>query len=223
LMAKVLWATFIYKEFRSFQSSSLDHLSCALGFNNPQQPLQKTMSDGMKMTSLSEMRIGNGEKILIASVITGFAILYISYASAAIIISILLIKLISKLNYENNFWRNRGIRGPKPNLFFGSYFQLKNGIKPYDIENTKKYGSVFSYVSFIENNLDFYSMKKATIYTSISLKRAEIPIINNVVGNNKRSLRSKLMFVLRDDIWREIRRSISPTFSTAKLKNVCTI
>lgn len=40
------------------------------------------------------MRIGNGEKILIASVITGFAILYISYASAAIIISILLIKLI---------------------------------------------------------------------------------------------------------------------------------
>ncbi|VDM48387.1 unnamed protein product [Toxocara canis] len=125
---------------------------------------------------------------------------------------------IPKLYRLNNYWLKQGIPGPKPNLIFGNLLQLKNGFKTFDIENTKKYGSRFAVVFagvpvFVTSDLDL--LREVLVKQFNCFANREIRNITY----NENHVGSKMMLVLKDQLWKDVRRTVTPAFSSAKMKN----
>ncbi|KHN70786.1 Cytochrome P450 3A56 [Toxocara canis] len=165
------------------------------------------------------MRIGLGEKAVLLLIVTATLFRVFALPTALTFSLIIVAVLLRMQNARNHYWQQQGIEGPEPNLFFGSTFQLKNGIKDFDIENTRKYGTVFSTVFvgvpvLVVSDLELLKeilVKKFAFFSN----RA---IVNDVIGNNKNGIRSKVMFALRDTLWKNVRNTITPAFTTGKMK-----
>ncbi|KHN73663.1 Cytochrome P450 3A31 [Toxocara canis] len=165
------------------------------------------------------MHLGAGEYV--ALLLAAFAAIfcYLPLTAAVIIILTITSAIFWKLYRLNNYWLKQGIPGPKPNLIFGNLLQLKNGFKTFDIENTKKYGSRFAVVFagvpvFVTSDLDL--LREVLVKQFNCFANREIRNITY----NENHVGSKMMLVLKDQLWKDVRRTVTPAFSSAKMKNM---
>uniref|UniRef100_F1L0B8 Cytochrome P450 3A31 n=1 Tax=Ascaris suum TaxID=6253 RepID=F1L0B8_ASCSU len=168
------------------------------------------------------MHIGIGEYVIILLIIIGTTFYYLPLSAAVITVTSLSSAIIWKLHCLNNYWAKQGIPGPKRNLIFGNLLQLMNGFKTFDIENTKKYGKNFGAVfagapTFISSDVD--------LLREVLVKRFNCFINREIrsITYNENNVGSKMLLVLKDQLWKDVRRTITPAFSSAKMKNMVTL
>lgn len=114
------------------------------------------------------------------------------------------------------------IPGPKPNLFFGNTFQYLEGIHVTDINNHKKYGDLYG--------IFFMGYPCIVISDISSLRQILIKDFDKFINRPKsgqfdgeHNLLSHMLFILRDKRWKDVRNSLTPAFSTAKIKSIFSI
>uniref|UniRef100_A0A915APW7 Uncharacterized protein n=1 Tax=Parascaris univalens TaxID=6257 RepID=A0A915APW7_PARUN len=168
------------------------------------------------------MRIGIGEYVITVLIIIGAVFYYLPLSAAVITVTSLASTIIWKLRCLNNYWAKQGIPGPKRNFIFGNLLQLMRGFKVFDVENTKKYGKNFGAVfagvpTFISSDVDL--LREVLVKRFNCFTNREIPNITY----NENSVGSKMLLVLKDQLWKDVRRTITPAFSTAKMKNMMTL
>lgn len=75
----------------------------------------------------------------------------------------------------------------------------------------------------LKNMLVRYQCDHRLVWRLRNLFRAYLilfQIVNNIFGNNKNGIRSKIMFALRGALWKDVRNTVTPTFTTGKMKSV---
>ncbi|XP_019645052.1 PREDICTED: cytochrome P450 3A8-like [Branchiostoma belcheri] len=113
-------------------------------------------------------------------------------------------------------FKRLGIPGPSPVLFFGNILSYREGSHIFDCKCYKKYGKVYG---FFEGREPMLMVGDLELIKEITVKQ-----FNNF--SNRRDLGSLLeafaggLFVLEDTDWKRVRGTISPTFSSSKLKQM---
>ncbi|GAV06315.1 hypothetical protein RvY_16329 [Ramazzottius varieornatus] len=117
-------------------------------------------------------------------------------------------------NYE--YWRKRGIPGPRPMLFVGQIWRIgRMGFGQFDLHYIKKFGRVFGY----------YDQKPALLVADPGMLK-EILVKDFSVFVNRRDfdLQGPIMnlglFSLRDHQWKNVRTVIGPAFSSGKMRQM---
>lgn len=128
---------------------------------------------------------------------------------------VLLLYLYTK--WCQSIWSKLGIPGPKPVPFFGIMHRyLKEGLHEVDKDLYKKYGRV---VGVYHGNIPLLLINDAELIKQVMVKefsnftnRFEYLYAGDVVES--------ALLDSRDEHWKFLRRTLSPTFSTGKLKNM---
>ncbi|XP_025087152.1 cytochrome P450 3A6-like isoform X1 [Pomacea canaliculata] len=113
-----------------------------------------------------------------------------------------------------NFWSSRGIPGPKPQLFFGNQWQMhKQGMQNSVREWSKLYGRVYGIFMntqpmLVTNDLD--------IISSVMVK--DFAYFTDRCDQFTDRIFSKTVFFARGRDWRRIRKIITPSFTSGKLR-----
>ncbi|CAL1292653.1 unnamed protein product [Larinioides sclopetarius] len=121
-----------------------------------------------------------------------------------------------------SLWQNLGIPGPKPNLIFGNILELyRKGPVECHEEWVKKYGRVLGY---------FYGMKPVLLVTDpYLLKNIFIKDFNKFINRESfnplhvyspKHERSQSILNLPGQAWKYVRSVLTPTFTTAKMKQM---
>lgn len=121
---------------------------------------------------------------------------------------------------DHQSFKKHGIRGPKPLFFSGNMFELNHNKETMHIQVQeqwiKEYGDVVGY---------FIGSKR---YLIIS----DVDVLQNIFIKNVGAFRNRpdmvidaepmihSVLVLRDDVWKRVRRVISPVFSINKVNSV---
>uniref|UniRef100_A0A914W278 Uncharacterized protein n=1 Tax=Plectus sambesii TaxID=2011161 RepID=A0A914W278_9BILA len=141
-------------------------------------------------------------------------------ACAMLVGSIALFYLFLKHRYS--YWKNRQIRGPPPSLLFGHTMALKRGFKTIDAEWTKEYGSVIGTYMFGKPDLiisDLEILRHVLVKDfSHFVNRRRRP--GQKVGDESNQLLAKALTVLEGQHWKDVRKTITPAFTTGKMKNM---
>lgn len=118
-----------------------------------------------------------------------------------------------------NFWKNRGISGPKPIIFLGNTCdQFTSSLALVDVHNFKKFGKVYG---GFDGNKQILYISDPLIYKKYFVRdfhnftdRFEAPL-NSTLANS--------LFFLPGEKWKRVRTIVSPTFTTHKLRNSISI
>ncbi|XP_053272782.1 cytochrome P450 3A56 [Pleuronectes platessa] len=112
-----------------------------------------------------------------------------------------------------------GIPGPKPRLFMGTVGRYNK--VPYldDVECAKKYGRVWGMYEFKRPML---AVMDPDMLKTILVKECFTYFINRRIFPSIGELYDTLFFSMGDD-WRRIRNTLSPTFSSGRLKEMFSI
>ncbi|XP_036409768.1 cytochrome P450 3A30-like [Megalops cyprinoides] len=124
--------------------------------------------------------------------------------------------LIAYGYWPYGFFRKLGISGPKPSPFFGTFYLYAKGLTQADIECFRKYGRIWG----------IYEGRQPVVCTM------ETGIIRTVLVKgfypyftNRRDFRfsgplNDSLNNARDESWRRIRTSLSPSFSSGRIKEM---
>ena len=134
-----------------------------------------------------------------------------------ITILVIFLSLYLYTAYKQSLFRRYGIPGPKPTPFLGTLPELiKNGMFKMDVESVQKYGTFFgSYVGNIPTVMvsDPEMIKEIAIKQfpdfqdraqSIAIPKFWLHSLNNATGQH----------------WRFLRNTLSPTFSSGKIRKM---
>ncbi|MFH4980535.1 hypothetical protein AB6A40_007244 [Gnathostoma spinigerum] len=130
------------------------------------------------------------------------------------IISAIFVKMIRSRWMFLSTWKRLNIPGPQPNFFFGNMVQMRVGIQKFQIDNAKKYGSIYG----------TYYVNKANLNISDPevLKEVLVKDFDNFINRNMdvgfEGIQSHMLLVLKGERWKDVRRAITPTFTTMKIK-----
>lgn len=139
----------------------------------------------------------------------------VNIPSWGISISIILITLYLYSKWNHSLWKRLGVPGPEPVLYMGiltSY--IKKGIAGTDLELVQKYGDVIGVYQGHQPMLlvsDPEMVKEIFIKEFSNFTNRPLPV----------KLKKRVSFavsVARDVYWKYLRSTLSPTFTSGKLK-----
>ena len=106
------------------------------------------------------------------------------------------------------------VPGPKPIPFFGNFLEARkyNGFHLMQLDNLKKYGKVHS--------LCLGGKPSLVVADPELLKQIMIKDFPNFRNRYivQRTLRGENVFIAKDETWKRIRNTLTPTFSAGKMK-----
>ncbi|VDI83248.1 cytochrome P450, family 3, subfamily A [Mytilus galloprovincialis] len=118
---------------------------------------------------------------------------------------------------QTTFWR-LGIPGPRPTLFLGNIMEfVKKGVLQTDLDNLQKHGKIFGNYA---GNLASLTICDVDIIKQICIKDfSKFP--NRIAkGDNTDPYMKDAISLARDEHWKFLRSSISPTFSSGKMRQM---
>nr|QST15048.1 CYP360A8 protein [Diaphanosoma celebensis] len=126
--------------------------------------------------------------------------------------------LLYKYGTKNfNYFRDQGINGPQPIPFFGNMWGMwKRNIMEFDLNLFKKYGKVFGFFEGTSPNL---FVADAEWIRAVTVKDFDHFVNRRFFGVHQKYFR-KMMDILRDQPWKDVRSSVSPAFTTGKIKKM---
>ncbi|CAL4138344.1 unnamed protein product, partial [Meganyctiphanes norvegica] len=133
------------------------------------------------------------------------------------IVCVLLARWLKKRQQHFQQWQNMGIPGPPTHWLAGNFYEINyrpgraDPIKTRD-EWIKKYGKV---VGFFNGYRPFLLVADLDLLKQIFIKES-----NNFINRHGVNPRSKMLVSLNDQHWKDVRRIITPIFSTAKIKKM---
>jgi len=131
------------------------------------------------------------------------------------------IYLLYRYGTENfNLFSDQGISGPKPIPFIGNIWGIwKKNFVRHDADLAKKYGKVFG---FFEGTVPNLFISDADMIRAVFVKDFD-HFVNRRAFESRAKYFRKIISVIRDQEWKDVRSSISPTFTTGKIKRMSTL
>nr|QST15041.1 CYP360A1 protein [Diaphanosoma celebensis] len=135
-------------------------------------------------------------------VVTASAVLYSLYR-------------FSTRNFD--YFTNQGIPGPKPIPIFGNLWGVwRKNFARHDSDLAKEYGKVFGFFEGSKPNL---FVSDADLIRFVCVKDFD-HFINRRSFDIRAKYFRKMISLIRGDEWKEVRSSVSPTFTTGKIKRM---
>uniref|UniRef100_A0A8B9KJV0 unspecific monooxygenase n=1 Tax=Astyanax mexicanus TaxID=7994 RepID=A0A8B9KJV0_ASTMX len=142
-----------------------------------------------------------------------------SYVSVTWSLVVLVITLLYIYGvWPHGFFKKLGIPGPRPWPFFGTFLSYIKGFQNFDTECYKKYGKVWG---IYDGRLPILMVLDHEMIKSIMVKDCYS------VFTNRREMNKELVgpfsdgiTVVKDEKWRRIRGSLSPFFTSGRLKEI---
>jgi len=117
-----------------------------------------------------------------------------------------------------NLFSENGIPGPKPLPFVGNMWGVwEKTMWKEDMKHTKIYGKVFG---IFEGKKPTLIVSDPEIVKQIMVKDFDHFNNHSSFGGPKIPIFSKMVFVLEDQEWKDVRSSITPAFSSGKIKKM---
>ncbi|XP_046646973.1 cytochrome P450 3A24-like [Daphnia pulicaria] len=114
-----------------------------------------------------------------------------------------------------DYFKSQGINGPKPLPYFGNMWGVwKKNIPKYDKELAAKYGRTFGY---FEGTLPNLYTTDINLIKSIFVKDFD-HFVNRRSFSVKRKVFRKMLTIIQDKEWKDVRSSVTPVFTTGKIK-----
>ncbi|EFX77992.1 hypothetical protein DAPPUDRAFT_225529 [Daphnia pulex] len=116
-----------------------------------------------------------------------------------------------------NYFSDQGISGPKPMPFFGNMWGIwKSNLSEYDMSLVKKHGKVFGYYDGPQPNLWITDLE---LIKAIFVKDFD-HFVDRRTFNFKTKIVRKWLTVVKGKEWKDIRSSVTPAFTTGKIKRM---
>nr|QST15049.1 CYP360A9 protein [Diaphanosoma celebensis] len=134
----------------------------------------------------------------------------------AVVAAVLL--LMYKYGTRNfNYFKEQGVPGPKPVPFFGNMWGIWNrNSVDYGLEMVEKYGKVYG---FFEGNSPNLFVADVEWIRAILVKNFDHFSNRRDFGYHKKYYR-KMLDIVANPQWKEIRTAVSPAFTTGKIKKM---
>ncbi|KAL1021627.1 hypothetical protein UPYG_G00015750 [Umbra pygmaea] len=117
------------------------------------------------------------------------------------------------------FFKKLGIPGPKPLPFIGTFLEYNRGIFKFDRECFQKYGNVWG---TFDGRLPVMGVMDTAMLKTILVKECYSVFTNRRDFGLNGELHDALTTV-EDDKWRRIRSTLSPSFTSGRLKDMFSI
>ncbi|CAG2113351.1 unnamed protein product [Medioppia subpectinata] len=117
------------------------------------------------------------------------------------------------------FFTKQGIRGPRPLPCIGNLWEMYFTSMPdLELQRYKKYGKIYG---LFEGNKPILRIGDPELVKQIMVKDFHVYQTRRPGSNAKHPVADLIMSQSRDDEWRRMRTTATPSFSTAKLRRVC--
>ena len=137
-----------------------------------------------------------------------------------VVLFVIMFSLYIYTTYKQSYFRRLGIPGPKPVPFFGVLPELrKKGTLEMDIDLVSRYGKCFGVYL---GNAPSLMVSDPEMIRQICIREFSTFTNRSEIVKPPNSWRKTLISALGDD-WKFLRGTLSPTFSTAKIRNMCLI
>uniref|UniRef100_A0A914XGE2 Uncharacterized protein n=1 Tax=Plectus sambesii TaxID=2011161 RepID=A0A914XGE2_9BILA len=176
--------------------------------------------------ALDPLNFGLGERLLIFALLSYISFTSLSCCTAWTVVSGCVVLYFTYVKYRYNYWKRQGIPSPPSSIIFGHTPALNRGLKTIDAEWREQYGPVFGTFMFekpdlVVADLDILRhvfVKNFSHFVNRRFAAARLPGQNR--GNSSSALLAKVLTVLEDQHWKDVRSTITPAFTTGKMKNL---
>ncbi|XP_051573321.1 cytochrome P450 3A30-like [Myxocyprinus asiaticus] len=140
--------------------------------------------------------------------------LSVTWTLVALLITLLFVYGV----WPYGFFKKLGISGPRPLPFFGTFLSYTKGVCNFDMECAKKYGKMWG---IFDGRLPILMVNDLEMIKAIMVKECYSTF------TNRRDTNAELagpfadgISVVKDERWRRIRGTLSPYFTSGRLKEI---
>ncbi|RWS07829.1 Cytochrome P450 3A13-like protein [Dinothrombium tinctorium] len=143
------------------------------------------------------------------------AALCLNVALALAVGSIVLLFFYKSKKFD--YWSKQGLKGPRPVPIFGnSYEQFIKPANLIELDRYEKYGKVYGYFDL---KVPVLSIADPELIKLIFVKDSNL-FINRHESRRVDSVNLKSLLALRDENWKRVRSTVSPAFTSGKIKRM---